>query len=165
MEKDNQKNHFDNPVVVLLVIAVLGLGGYVLFSNKSETPPTPESKTADTIITTVYTNTTANVRSCASTDCKILGTYELNYGLDLTGGPYAGITDISQLPDWLLLNFPDGTSGYISKTVLSDHKTTEAQSTNTDTTVTAKPTGLPGIVKEWRKSAAYVECYWDYANS
>lgn len=164
MEKDNKNDHFNNPVVTILVLALLGLGGYILFSNKSETPPTPESTPTNSVITTVYTNTTANVRSCASPDCKILGTYEPNYGLDLTGGPYAGITDISQLPDWLLLNFPDGTSGYISKIVLSDHKSTEAQS-NTVTTATTKATDLPAIVKEWRKSTAYVECYWDYANS
>ncbi len=174
MEKDNQQNHFDNPVVALLVIAVLGLGGYVLFSNKSETSPLAENKTSNTIITTVYTKTTANVRSCASTDCKSIGTYAPNESFDLTGGPYSGMTDMFQLPDWLLLNFSDGTSGYISKTVLSDHQTTQNTQTENNSTVVTSNTstnntntatkGLSEIVKEWRRDTAYVVCFWNYSN-
>jgi hypothetical protein len=81
---------------------------------------------------------------------------------------------MSQLPDWLLLNFDDSTSGYISKTVLSDHKTTEntqAQS-NSDTsagtsnvgTTNTQSKNLSSIIKEWRKSTVYIACFWVYTN-
>ncbi len=35
MDTKNQQNSFNNPVVVILVIALVGLGGYVLFSKNS----------------------------------------------------------------------------------------------------------------------------------
>ena len=35
MEPKNQENHFNNPVVIILVLALIGLGGYLLFSKNS----------------------------------------------------------------------------------------------------------------------------------
>jgi len=35
METNNQQNHFNNPVVVILLVALIGLGGYLLFSKNS----------------------------------------------------------------------------------------------------------------------------------
>jgi hypothetical protein len=154
MEKIN-KNHLNNPVVIILVIAFLGLGGYMLFSKTSTIPE--NKKNNDVAITTLYTNTTANVRSCASTSCKIIGTYELNYSFDLTESPYEGITDISQLPDWMVLDFSDGTVGYIRKTVLSIHKT-EVQLSSHSVVTTTKATDLPTIVKEWSPRVVRIVC-------
>jgi len=35
MDKNNQQNYFSNPVVIVLVIILVGLGGYLLFSKNS----------------------------------------------------------------------------------------------------------------------------------
>ena len=54
MEEKNQQNHLNNPVVVILVLALVGLGGYFLFSKNSNTLPnqvsentTPNSQQAE----------------------------------------------------------------------------------------------------------------------
>lgn len=47
MDTKNQQSNFNNPVVIILVLALLGLGGYVLFSknsnNSSDSFACPES--------------------------------------------------------------------------------------------------------------------------
>ncbi len=35
MDTKNQQNNFNNPVVIILVLALIGLGGYILFSRTS----------------------------------------------------------------------------------------------------------------------------------
>ena len=43
MDTQNSKNNFSNPVVLILVIALIGLGGYVLFSKNSNVPITQDT--------------------------------------------------------------------------------------------------------------------------
>ena len=38
METKNQQNHFNNPVVIILLVALVGFGGYFLFSKNQNTP-------------------------------------------------------------------------------------------------------------------------------
>ena len=69
--------------------------------------------------TIFYTQTTANVRSCASTSCDSMGTYPINSDFTL---PYASIND---LPEWIELNWLDGGKtkiGYINKNTLGENK-------------------------------------------
>ncbi|MHB8913805.1 MAG: S1 family peptidase [Minisyncoccota bacterium] len=53
MEKDNQQNHFNNPVVVILLIALVGLGGYFLLTKNSSTTPDPQQAEIDALKRTV----------------------------------------------------------------------------------------------------------------
>ncbi len=46
METNNKDNHFNNPVVIILLLALIGLGGYVVFSKNSSGSDL-ENKTAD----------------------------------------------------------------------------------------------------------------------
>lgn len=48
MDTKNQQNSFNNPVVIILVLALIGLGGYVIFSKKSNNDL--ENKTSETIV-------------------------------------------------------------------------------------------------------------------
>ncbi len=48
MESENQQNHFNNPVVIILLIALLGLGGYVLFSQKHQNLTPQDNSSATT---------------------------------------------------------------------------------------------------------------------
>jgi hypothetical protein len=49
MEKNSQQNHFNNPVVIILLIALIGLGGYFLLTKNSNTSPanTPDPQQAE----------------------------------------------------------------------------------------------------------------------
>lgn len=49
MEKDNQQNHLNNPIAIILLVALIGLGGYVLLSknitNNADQSSQPTSPT------------------------------------------------------------------------------------------------------------------------
>lgn len=47
MDTKNQQNNFNNPVVIVLILALVGLGGYVLFSKNSS--DNIENKTTDSV--------------------------------------------------------------------------------------------------------------------
>ncbi|MES3017414.1 MAG: hypothetical protein V4721_06525 [Bacteroidota bacterium] len=52
MEKNQQQNHFNNPVVIILFIALVGLGGYFLFSknqNDSQVKPDTSQEQIDNL--------------------------------------------------------------------------------------------------------------------
>lgn len=67
---------------------------------------------------TYYVKTSAaNVRECPQLSCKILGAYPQNTELIFPGELF------DKYPDWVEVTFPDGGIGYISKTVLSENKT------------------------------------------
>ncbi|MCX6715637.1 MAG: hypothetical protein NT077_01310 [Candidatus Taylorbacteria bacterium] len=123
METKNQQNSFNNPVAIIIFIALLGLGGYFLFSKNSSDTTATTTQNSDTqkTITEAYTNTTANVRECGSSTCKVVGTYDPNTSVDVSS---YSIGNVSQLPDWISFSYPssDGSSatGYINKSVLSD---------------------------------------------
>lgn len=42
MDTNNQQNHFNNPVVIILFLALVGLGGYLLFSKSSNNGNSPD---------------------------------------------------------------------------------------------------------------------------
>lgn len=164
---------------IFAIVIVIAL----FFSGANAPEPTTNTPNPSTI-SAVYTSTTAKVRECASQiDCKVVGTYPINTSIDVST---YGVTDVSQLPDWVSFTYPstDGSNatGYISKTVLSNTQTsagsasepaysggtvTQEQSVVTNQTQQApaspRATSLTAIIKEWRPSAAYVECYWNYA--
>lgn len=54
METKNQQNNFNNPIVIVLVLALIGLGGYVLFSKNSS-----NNQTLTTASTQTETQTSA----------------------------------------------------------------------------------------------------------
>lgn len=71
---------------------------------------------------TYYVKTSAaNVRECPQLSCKILGTYPQNTELAFPGELF------DKYPDWVEVTFPDGGIGYISKTVLSENKTSASE--------------------------------------
>lgn len=102
---ENKQNHFNNPVVIILIVALLGLGGYVLFSNKSEPSGTqnPSQQEIDNLKSEVEN--------------------------------------------------------------LKNSKGTTNNSSPSTNSIIAKPKSLTDIVAEWRKSTAYVECYWVNPNT
>lgn len=55
----------------------------------------------------------ANVRECPQISCKVIGTYPKNTKLTFPGDLF------DKYPDWVEVTFPDGSVGYVSKTVLS----------------------------------------------
>lgn len=117
---ENEKNYFNNPVVVILLVALVGLSGYFLLGKNSGDINSQDLNTTKTIAV-AYTDTTANVRECGSLTCKVIGTYDLNTSVDVSS--YL-TEDVSQLPEWVSFSYlaPDGlsTTGYISKSVLSN---------------------------------------------
>ena len=145
---------------VLVVVIVIGAFFWFALSTRggSDASTSLTGTATSSPIITVYTTAVANVRSCPSTDCKIVGTYQPNQSFDLTGTQYASDTDISQLPDWVLLNFSDGSSGYISKSVLSDTEipTTETPSP-TQTTVNSNAVTSGSACEEMANKAAQDE--------
>lgn len=64
MDTKNQQNNFNNPIVIVLILALLGLGGYVLFSKNSdigvENQITDSSVVSQTQETQVAPTTPAN---------------------------------------------------------------------------------------------------------
>lgn len=54
MDKNNQQNNFNNPIVIVLVLALIGLGGYVLFFKNSS-----NNQTLTTASTQTETQTSA----------------------------------------------------------------------------------------------------------
>ena len=44
MDTNNRPNHFNNPVVIILALALIGLGGYFLFSKNSDQVPQATSQ-------------------------------------------------------------------------------------------------------------------------
>ena len=63
MEKIN-KNHFNNPIVVILVLTLIGLGGYVLFSKSSDNnSPNPATTSIQLPQTDNQTIPTATVQA------------------------------------------------------------------------------------------------------
>jgi hypothetical protein len=124
---------------LLLPLFLLILSGCSTGYNSASiigTIGTTTSQNPSAAITALYTTTDANVRSCPSTNCKVIGTYSKNTNI-LAGsslGQYSGITDISQLPEWVILNYINDwgieTMGYINKSVLSDSETVQGASNN-----------------------------------
>jgi hypothetical protein len=92
-------------------------------SSIKDTQEVSESATtavAQTENQTYYTQAASNVRSCGSTSCAVLGTYQPNRVLSL---PFDTVQD---MPEWVSLQFTDEggitKNGYISKVLLSESK-------------------------------------------
>ena len=148
-------------IVVIAIIVIFAIAG----SSNNQQQNTAASNT-------FFVNGEVNVRKCAAITCDAIGKYSFDGGFVL---PYQSISD---LPDWVEVSFtytPTGEtiSGYISKTLLSLNKSGADNSNNSVANQNQiqqpqqqpKQKDLPSIIKEWRKSTAYVECYWDYANT
>lgn len=163
------KNHFDNPVVAFLTIALLVLGGYMLFSNKSETSTSLGNKKDDTILTTAYINTEANIRTCASMSCESVGTYIPNTSVDIS---LNNVSDVSQLPKWVSISYSnsDGSisTGYINKIVLSNTQIAASDVTRlTNQAVPSTKTvlSLPALIKKWSPNIALIMCTFSNGDS
>lgn len=86
MDTKNQQNNFNNPIVIILLLALIGLGGYVIFSKNSnsnlenkttdssnvpqtqETPITPTQPQPTTVVNqkTEPSQLTAKQKECAN---------------------------------------------------------------------------------------------------
>lgn len=60
MEKNNQQNHFNNPVVVILLVALIGVGGYLFFSKSSNNSNSNNSNSKDQTSQTIPQATASN---------------------------------------------------------------------------------------------------------
>lgn len=105
-----------NSKIVMAVIGVVVIGAILWAASTNNSGSTSATST----LTTAYTNTTANVRSCGATNCNIVGTYPPNTSVDVST---YGVTSVAQLPDWISFSYTatNGSSatGYVNKTVLS----------------------------------------------
>ena len=105
--------------IAFLVLFALLVSGALLYFDPFRSTDSETTNEAS-IIYSVYTTGTVNVRSCASVSCNSLGTYPPN--TDIPVLQYS-VTDISKLPDWVSFSFTtsDGsaTMGYIKTSVLS----------------------------------------------
>jgi S1-C subfamily serine protease len=96
----------------------------------------------------IYTITTINVHSCPSLDCKVINRFLPNSDLTSSISSFNPKTsDISQLPEWVTLNYTNlegvATTGYVNRSVLSDHQTLQSQVAQSDSspTNTSAPVG------------------------
>jgi len=115
-------------VLVGVFAVVLIIGSVYYFSTNSSTSPTnpTENTQANNSLTNTptifYTQSVANVRSCAAISCSSLGTYPVNSEFSL---PYSNVND---LPEWVEFSFPDSNgvtqTGYINKSTLGIKKVT-----------------------------------------
>lgn len=62
MDTKNQQNNFNNPIVIVLVLALIGLGGYVLFS-KNSTNDVENKITDSSSVPQTQTNNTVNQKA------------------------------------------------------------------------------------------------------
>ncbi|MDO8520713.1 MAG: hypothetical protein Q7S52_01230 [bacterium] len=94
-------------------------------TGTTDTTPKPTSLTAFYVQPTV-----ANIRACAGITCRVAGQLPQNTMFELPYGTR------SALPEWVEIDL-DGSSGYISKTVLSTKRAVAENSSSViDTTVT-----------------------------
>jgi hypothetical protein len=108
--------------IAIVIFALLVFGAFVLSNNRSpNTAPDSTGNDQGTAMSVAYTNTTANIRTCAAPTCDVVGTYPPNTSIDISA---EDVSDVAQLPDWISFSYSnaDGSTatGYISKSVLSD---------------------------------------------
>ncbi len=158
VEKDGLKN--TGPITAVLIVVCLLIWGFSPGSSRSGA-----NNPSATLITTAYTNTTANVRSCGSSSCSIVGTYPPGTSVDVST---ENVSDIAQLPDWVTFSYEnsDGTTaaGYMNKTVLSSVKYTTPSPTPTTasskSTIAGSSGNLsPAFIKEIEPSVVEINCY------
>src|SRR6185437_7170212 len=151
------------PLIVSGIVCILILV-YAMYSAGWLSNGTNTSATDNVVAsgnTTFYTSSLANVRSCASTDCDVMGQYPAGTKFDLS---YTADT----LPEWVQVSWSasDGSSksGYINKTVLTTQTDTTFLGANTPTPsgvsqpTTPLATDLPSIVKEWSPRVVRIVC-------
>ena len=83
MDKNNQQNSFNNPVVIILVLALVGLGGYVLFSKNSTNDL--ENKTSEIVSVEQVSNT--NIPQTNTTQPKVVKTQTPSINFELSQNP------------------------------------------------------------------------------
>ena len=116
METKNQQNNFNNPVVIILVLALIGLGGYVIFSKNSSNnvenkitdslsvPQTQETQIVPTQpANTVKPKAEPSQLTAKQTECK-------NFLLPFT---LLAMNDLEKAQANARLNDPQGTVSYM----------------------------------------------------
>ncbi len=143
------------------VIIVAGIFFYFVFSSTSANQPVAQPDSVATSSTFYTQSDNTHVRSCGSLSCSITGTYPANTSFIL---PYA-TTD--NMPEWIKLDFNDGTSGYVNKITLgqsmvstdSGYSTTDQSQPNTNTAATTNAgVNLSSLVKEWSPRVVRIVC-------
>lgn len=150
-------------IVTIVVVVGLIFGGIFLINALTNNSGGSNQTTTSNkfYVKTVY----ANIRSCSSTGCNILGQYPQNTPFDLS------YSSVENLPDWIPVTWTDNSgqnvTGYISKSVLSisntqiaSNDTSAQQQTISNDSSSNSPKSTTDIVREWRKRTAYVECDW-----
>jgi len=151
-------------LVIGLLIAFIQ--PHLSFLSETDIPANTTTQTQTLLpLTTLYTTQTVNVRSCASSDCKVVGTYPPDTSIDITNPANGKITDISQLPQWVVFSYTDsnGTNveGYISNTLLSEHKILQAPTAPTTQSISGNSQSkksLQSVIAEWSPSVALIAC-------
>lgn len=156
-----EKDELGSAGPTIATVAIAGLliwGSFSLVGSNnavSNPPGTP--------IATAYTNTTANVRSCGSSNCSVVGTYPPGTSVDIST---ENVSDVTQLPQWITFSYEnsDGTAatGYISKSVLSNTKYTAPSPTPTSpkpTTPDSSGNLSPAFIKKIEPSIVEINCY------
>lgn len=83
MDTKNQQNNFNNPIVIILVLALVGLGGYVLFSKSSSN--NLENKTSETVPVEQVLNT--NTQPTNTPQPKVVKTQTPSINFELSQNP------------------------------------------------------------------------------
>lgn len=126
---------------VLAAVVVIG-GAFLLVGNNTSQPTDVDTETS---ITTLYTNTTANVRSCPSSTCEVVGTYQPNEEIPAP----SGISTFAEVPEWVAFSYVANNgsteTGYINKSVLSESQTTAAASVSAQNTYQAPTNQTPKV--------------------
>lgn len=78
MDTKNQQNNFNNPVVVILLIALLGLGGYFIFTKNSTQPSNSPAENIQDTKTPVVTQEKSPVVQKKSGDSSTFVDYRIN---------------------------------------------------------------------------------------
>lgn len=136
-----KSNEITFGAIAAAVIIVLGIFAFSGGTNSTVEPSINDSKS----LLTLYTNTTANVRACASSSCEVVGTYPPNEEIPVP----SGISTFSQVPEWVSFSYPenDGSTatGYINKSVLSSGKTEVAETVSVSSDMEVSSAQVPKV--------------------
>ena len=123
IKKGGQKIPLKAKIFAIFIV----LSGPSVIAIMLSPSPSSVSENQPSVMNTYYVKTSsANVRECPSTSCKIIDSLPQNEKLTFPGNPF------DKYPDWAEVTFPNGQIGYVSKTTLSENPASERQLTPTD---------------------------------
>ncbi len=115
------------PLKAKIFVAFIILSGPSVIAMIFSPSPSLISENPPSVMNTYYVKTSsANIRECPSTSCKIIDSLPQNERLTFPGNSF------DKYPDWAEVTFPNGQIGYVSKTTLSENPVSERQLTPTD---------------------------------